>query len=128
LETIRQNTSMEHSSFPRSGEESQVRSLIERGITSLTVSNQRGQNTLLGLISVARNLVAVSDSDLVKMGKDPTKQVRVPPQFQAKFGNGAIATTEYAHHLHCLVIMISHAVQPSMQLTALESTSKVHIF
>jgi Mycotoxin biosynthesis protein UstYa len=60
---------------------------------------------------VARNLVAVSDSDLVKMGKDPTKQVRVPPQFKEQFGDGALATTEYAHQLHCLVTLMSSSIQ-----------------
>jgi hypothetical protein len=77
---------------------------------------------------VARNLVAVSDSDLIKMGKDPEKQVRVPPQFQAEFGDGALATTEYAHQLHCLVTMNSPALHQGIPLTVLELASKVHIF
>ncbi|KAN0108703.1 protein of unknown function (DUF3328) domain containing protein [Hyaloscypha variabilis] len=76
---------------------------IWRGTPSIELD--RAWDASLTVSTKSQNPVAVSDSDLVKMGKDPTKQVRVPPQFKEQFGDGALATTEYAHQLHCLNLL-----------------------
>lgn len=50
----------------------------------------------------AENLLFITDSEVLLAGKDPSKIVRLPPQYEHRYGSGALALTEYGVQLSCL--------------------------
>lgn len=56
-----------------------------------------------GLSAIADVWIPVTDDEVRKMGKDPEKVVRVPPQYRDQYGDGAIGVMDFAHQMHCLV-------------------------
>ncbi|KAK4505735.1 hypothetical protein PRZ48_003700 [Zasmidium cellare] len=57
------------------------------------------------------NLILVTDDEVRAAGKDPAKVVRLPPQYESRYGPGALALTEYGVELSCLnwIRMYIHA-------------------
>ncbi|KAF2161253.1 hypothetical protein M409DRAFT_28292 [Zasmidium cellare ATCC 36951] len=57
------------------------------------------------------NLILVTDDEVRAAGKDPARVVRLPPQYEHRYGPGALTLTQYGVELSCLnwIRMYIHA-------------------